>query len=224
MEDQVSYAEWGEEFFRTAVSEQRVLAAVDNLAGRPIEVGPMGVGPGGLAKIRASGAIGAAEIRRTGGSADPVGFRVELPVALDFDLDLQVETQHFHADLRVPLLLTARALTGLRILVEIAPPRAADVGVRLRAVGLRATLTQRLADVEGELRRFVARYVARELDKPYIAEALVIDVASMIDRAYDALPAGRALRAQPAADVNDALAEEIRNNENMLFDDEPGAR
>lgn len=222
-EGPISYAAWGEDFFRTAVSEQRILGAVNNLAGKPIDFGPIGVGPGRIAKVRAEGAIGRADARRDPGD-EPVTYRVRLPVDLAFEVDLQVETHRFHAELEVPLVLTARAMPGVRILVEVAPPSARDVAVVLRADGLRASVLQRVANVEGELRRFVARYVARELTKPYVEKARTIDVAGMIDRAYASLPAaGRPHGREVMADFNEALEEEIRENEDTFFDTQEGS-
>ena len=46
MSDHIEYADWGERFFRSAVSAERVLAGINVLAGQQIDVGPMGVGPG----------------------------------------------------------------------------------------------------------------------------------------------------------------------------------
>ena len=63
------------------------------------------------------------------------------------------------------------------------PPRAADVGCQLKAQGLRASITQHAANVEGELKRFVAKYVAREIEKPYVVKARTIDVSGAIDKA-----------------------------------------
>jgi hypothetical protein len=59
--------------------------------------------------------------------------------------------------------------------------------VRLEARGLRASLTQAAAGVDGELRRFVARYVAKEVQKPHITAARIIDVAGAIEKAADGL-------------------------------------
>ena len=53
MGDQIEYREWGE-FFRTAVTAERVLGGINVLAGRLIDVGPMGVGPGRLVKVTAA--------------------------------------------------------------------------------------------------------------------------------------------------------------------------
>ena len=102
-------------------------------------------------------------------------------------MDLQVETHRFVADLLVPLTLTAVAQPGVRIFIEATPPRSEEVQVELQAKGLRASVLQRVVGVEGELRKFVAGYVRRELDKPHVREARTIDVSRAIDRAWASL-------------------------------------
>ena len=47
----ISYEQWGVDFFHEAISEERVLGAVNTIAGQPIDFGPMGVGPGRIAKV-----------------------------------------------------------------------------------------------------------------------------------------------------------------------------
>lgn len=214
-EEYVSYEQWGVDFFAEAVSEKRILAAVNNIAGQPIDFGPIGVGPGKIAKVRAYGEIGAATATRLEG--EQIAYRVELPVTLTFELDLQVETHVFHAELLVPLTLTARAVDGVRIFIEIEPPRSSDVQVRVTAEGLRASIMQRVANVEGELRRFVAKYVTRETAKPHIAAARVIDVSAAIDKAWSSI-APKGTRDRVTDDLNEALESEIRENEETFLE------
>ena len=211
----VTYEQWGADFFAEAVSGERILAAVDSLAGQPIDFGPMGVGPGKIAKVRAHGAIGSATATKVDGTA--ITYRLELPVELTFELDLQVETHTFHADVLIPLTLTARAVSGLRVYIEVDPPRAADIRVDVRAERLRASIVQRVANIEGELRRFVARYVAREVSKPHIASARLIDVAGAIDRAWATISPDRSRRAV-TDDLNEALESEIRDTEDTFLE------
>jgi len=215
----VSYERWGADFFAEAVSSERVLGAVNNIAGQPIDFGPLGVGPGKLAKVRAYGEIGSATAERIEAAA--IAYRVELPVELTFELDLQVETHVFHADLLVPLVLTARAAEGVRVFIEVTPPHSSDVQVRVRAEGIRASIMQRVANVEGELRRFVARYVAREVAKPHVTAARTIDVAAAIDRAWSHLSpesARTGFRHAVTDDLNEALETEIRQNEDTFLE------
>ncbi|WP_110207689.1 hypothetical protein [Nocardioides daejeonensis] len=177
-----TYEQFGRDFFRVAVTEQRILAGVDVLAGEPIAFGPIGVGPGRLARVRATGVI--ERPTATSVDGDLVRLIVTLPVSLSFELDLQLEKQRFDARLSIPLELTARALTGCRVFIDVLPPRGDQIEVDLRGFGLRASLLQRVAGVEAELTRFVAKYVARELEKPAVRAARLIDVAHAIDRAW----------------------------------------
>jgi hypothetical protein len=184
----VDYATWGGLFFAHAITLERVLAGVNVMAGQPIEVGPLGVGPGRLAKVRARGNIGTATGERTG--HDPLVFHVSLPVSLDFVLDLAMDKQKFAAELTVPLVITARARSDVSIALDVQPPQPTSITIRLKAQGLRATVTQHAAGVEEELRRFVAKYVAREIVQPRIREVTLIDVGAAIDRAAHHLTPG----------------------------------
>lgn len=218
-EEFVSYERWGADFFAEAVSSERILGAVNNIAGQPIDFGPIGVGPGKIAKVRAFGAIGAATAVRV--DAPDITYRVELPVDLTFELNLQVETHTFHAELLVPLTLTARAVEGVRVFIVVTPPHSSEVQVRVQADGIRASIMQRVANIEGELRRFVARYVAREVSKPHIEAARLIDVAAAIDRAWAHIspePTQRAMRVTVTDDLNEALESEIRENEDTFLE------
>lgn len=208
----ISYEGFGRRFFALVATEERVLSAVNLLAGQPIDVGPIGVGPAKLVKLTAKGAIGEAMATPTQGSE--VGYRVVLPVSVRFDVDLQVETHSFRAELEVPIVLTARAVAPLAIYLDITPPRARDVEVQVTAEGLRASVLQRVAGVEGEVRRFVAEYVAREVSKPYVERARLIDVSSAIDKAWSSVGPHRPspTAEHVASDFSEAIGEEILEN------------
>jgi hypothetical protein len=188
-DDLIDYGEWGARFFEAAVTEERVLAGVNAMAGQQIDFGPLGVGPGRVAKVTATGEIGTATGLRT--STDPVHFHVRLPVALRFKLDLGVDVHRFNADVEVPLRMTAHAREDLAIVIHIEPPTKDDITVALKAQGLRATVTQYAANVDGELRRFIAKYVSRELEAPRVVAARVVDIAAAIERgAGSVIPQG----------------------------------
>jgi hypothetical protein len=225
--ERVPYAQWGEDFFAEAVSEERVLGAVNTIAGQPIDFGPMGVGPGRIAKVRAYGEIGEAAATRLppASSGGLIGYHVVLPVRLTFEVDLQVDSHRFEAQLLVPLTLVAVALSGVRIWIEATPPTGSEIEVDLQATGLRASVLQRVADVEGELKRFVARYVAHELDKPHVQEVRLIDVSRAIDSAWASIGPTRPRKGSEeapesaTADLNEALEREIRDHESTFLGD-----
>jgi len=188
-DDLIGYDEWGVRFFEAAVTEERILAGVNAMAGQQINFGPLGVGPGRVAKVTAVGEIGTATGQRI--STDPVQFDVRLPVKLRFKLDLGVDVHRFNADVEVPLRMTARARDDLAIIIDVEPPTKEDVTVALKAQGLRATVVQYAANVDGELRRFIAKYVSRELDAPKIVAARVVDIGAAIERgAKSVVPRG----------------------------------
>lgn len=192
-----TYEEFGALFFRAAITPERILGAVDAIAGQPIDFGPMGVGPGRIARVTAKGQIGEAAATEVPGI--PITYRLVVPVSLDFTVDLQVEKERFHAEVEVPLTVIAHATRDLRIVVDVTPPNPDELTLELEAEGLRAGLLKRVANIDGELRRFVAKYVARELEKPHVVATRVIDVGVSIDVAWAGMAPGRA-----AEDVADA--------------------
>lgn len=179
--DRLSYADFGAAFFAQAVTRERILSAVSTMAGDPIAFGPIGAGPGRLAKVSAQGAVGQPSTRPLEGAE--IAFRLWIPVDLDLRIDLGVDVHQFRTQVTVGLTLTARAAPPLRVVIDIEPPTSHDVTVTVEAAGVRAAVLQRAAGIDAEIRRFVARFVAKELDKPHIREARDIDVAARIDHA-----------------------------------------
>lgn len=143
-----------------------------------------------------------------------------LPVPLEFIIDLGVDKHRFLADIEVPLVLRARARSDLAIVLDVEPPTAQRVRVRLQAQGLRAQLTLVAAGVEGELRRFVAKYVTKELAEPYVREATVIDVAAAVERASASLGPRDEGGAGLTEDLPHALEAEILENADLLLGSE----
>jgi len=203
----VSYEVWGRQFFEIAVTEDRILGGINVLAGQPIDFGPIGVGPGKIAQVTARGEIGQATSSPMPGPE--VRYRVVLPVKLDFTVDLQVDTHRFAATLEVPLVLAAKAVDGLAVFIEVEPPRASEVGIDLNARGLRASILQRVAGVEGEVQRFVAKFVAREIEKPHIRKARTIDVAGALASAWAAIGPRSDDVQEVATDFADAAETEL---------------
>src|SRR5689334_4659957 len=169
----------------------------------------MGVGPGRLVKVTAKGQIGTATGQRVGD--EPVTFHVTLPVPLEFVIDLGMDKHRFDAKIELPLVIAARARDDLAIVIDITPPTASQVKVDLQAKGLRAQLMQMAAGVEGELKRFVAKYVGRELAKPYVQDATVIDVGAAIEKAAKGVGPkdDRAVADELTEDLSPALEAEI---------------
>lgn len=180
----VGYAEFGRRFVAYAASEQRIAAVFAELAGSAFDFGPIGVGPAHLAKASAQVLLGQPVLERSVGEV--VGFELAIPLDVDLLLDLAVDRHRFAITGFVDVHLTVRTAAPLRIIVDIAEPRPADVRIDVATATRRGRMLRLLAGVDHEIRRFVARYVANEIRKPHIAAVRDIDVAVRLDAAWPA--------------------------------------
>lgn len=179
----VSFDEFGIRFLDLILHRDRVMESINRVLGPDFSLGPIGAGPGRkVAKVTASGTFGAAYGDPL---PDAVGYLVNLPVTVAFDLDLQVDTMRFNADVVLPLRLTMELVEPLTILWHITPPGEDEVVMHVAADKVRSAMLQRLTGLDGEMRRFIVRFVRRELEKPHVRKAMRIDLVDLIDNAWE---------------------------------------
>ena len=178
----IGYEEFGRRFLEYAASEQRIAGAFAQLTGAAFDFGPIGVGPGKLAKVAAQVQLGEPKLLRY--IDDVISFELIIPLDIDLLLDLAVDRHRFHVDGNVHLHLTVRTAEPLRVVIDITEPRPSDVRVNVAIATKRGQLLRILASVDHEIRRFVARYIATEIRKPHIAAVRDIDVAARLDAAW----------------------------------------
>jgi hypothetical protein len=174
----VTYEEFGRLFFEVAVTEERVAAAFAEIAGGDITMGPMSQGPVGLAKVTARVKIQQPNVRRNLG--DTITFAVRIPLLIELIVDLRLDKQRFMVDGD-----TARAAEPLMIVIDVAKPRPSDIAVHVTSKSLRGEIVRIIGGVDGEIRKFVAAYVAEEIDSPASQQAKIIDVATQVASAWD---------------------------------------
>ncbi|WP_445170435.1 hypothetical protein ACTXG7_14600 [Mycolicibacterium sp. Dal123E01] len=179
----VSYEEFGRRFFEVAVTEERVAAAFAEIAGGEFEMGPMAQGPAGLAKITAKVKIQQPVARRSVG--DTITFHVRIPLIIELIVDLRVDKQRFTVDGDIALRATARAAEPLLVVIDVAKPRSSDIAVHVTSKSMRGEILRIVGGVDAEIRRFVAAYVADEIDSPGAQQAKVIDVVEAVASAWD---------------------------------------
>jgi hypothetical protein len=185
---EITYGEFGRQFFSTVLHERRIEDSLAAVLGDRISLGPIGAGPGRvLAKVTADGTIGRPVAEAVPG--DFVSFRVLLPVKVDFDLDIAVDVHRFRVDLVVPLHLTARAAAPLTIAWDIVTPHEDELEVEVRVDRRSTAVLRKVANIDVELRRFMLRYVARELEKEHVQRATRIRLDEVIDAAWPAISA-----------------------------------
>ncbi|MGF6883254.1 hypothetical protein ABIA39_005086 [Nocardia sp. GAS34] len=98
---------------------------------------------------------------------DPVTFDLVVPVTLDITVAV-LGVHHYRADVEVPLVLVARAADPLLIVIDVAPPHARDVVVRLQPDRWRAKALGSLGSIQHQIAAQVARFVRKELADPSI--------------------------------------------------------
>ena len=183
----IGYDEFGMRFMELVLHRDRVMESINRVLGEEFQLGPIGAGPGRkVAKVTASGTFGTVS-----GEAltDVVGYNVNLPVNVAFHLDLGVDMMRFDADVLLPLRLTMELVEPLTILWHITPPLPDDVSITVKSDNRRAAVLQKLTGLDGELRRFVVRFVDRELEKPHVRKAMRIDLVTLIDNAWEHIAA-----------------------------------
>lgn len=178
----VTYEEFGRRFFQVAVTEERVAAALAEVAGGEFEMGPMAQGPGGIARIFAKVAIQQPLVRRNLG--ETITFNIRIPLEIEMVVDLRVDKQKFKVAGDIELRATARAAEPLLLVIDVAKPRASDIAVHVTSKSVRGEILRVVAGVDAEIRRFIALYVAEEIDSPASDEAKIIDVAKELEAAW----------------------------------------
>lgn len=179
----LAYEEFGRIFLTRVLHRDRVLESIDRILGEEISLGPMGAGPGRrIATLTARGVFKPCSGEMI--EAEQVTYHVDVPVEVDFDLDLKVDQHRFHAEVLVPLKITLRLEEPLTIVWDIVAPTEQDLTITIQGEKRRTTVLQKLIGMDGELRRFLVRFVDRELNKPHVLKARNIPLVDVIDGAW----------------------------------------
>jgi hypothetical protein len=180
----MAYDEFGAAFLRRVLHLQRVVESVDRILGPTIELGPIGAGPGRkIARLTASG-----KFLPSHGEVIPgpeVAYRVFVPLTVTFDIDLRVDTHRFHADIVIPLEVRLHLVEPLTIVWDLCTPAEDELTIELTGDNRRSTALRKLSGLDGEMRRFMLRFIERELDKSYVSRARHIAVDEVIDGAWE---------------------------------------
>ncbi|MFT4199374.1 hypothetical protein [Gordonia sp. (in: high G+C Gram-positive bacteria)] len=195
----MTYEEFGRRFFEVAVTEERIGAAFASIAGESFDVGPIPTGPGGMVKVLAHVSIDEPDIKRS--VEDLIRFTVRLPLRIRIEIDLRLDRLKYDVDGLVILPLTCHAVEPLKIEFDVQAPKPADVHVDVASHNMRAELVRNLAQVDDEVRRVIAKQVAREIEKPEVRAARVIDVDAQLRAAMDPKPDRKRPRADEADDT-----------------------
>lgn len=181
--DYVTYEAFGRKFFEIACTEERVGKAFGEIAGNEFQMGPMRQGPGGLARISAKVKIHQPQVTRNLDAM--ITFAIRIPLTIEMVVDLRLDKQRFNVDGEITLRASAHAAEPLLLIIDVTKPKPSDIMVHVAATSIRGELLRVVAGVDGEIRRFIAQYVADEIDSPQAQKAQVIDVAEQVASSWD---------------------------------------
>ena len=178
----MTYDQFGRKFFEIAVTEDRVGGAIGSIAGDAFEIGPIGQGPGKIAKVTAKVRIMDPRVVRTVG--EMITFDIRIPLEIDMVVDLRIDRPKFMVFGEIALHATARAAEPLLLILDFERPRSSDISIHVTSKSLRAEVVRVLGNIDAEIKRFIAAHVAGEIDSPASQKAKIIDVATSIDAAW----------------------------------------
>jgi hypothetical protein len=181
-DDYMTYEDFGRKFFEVAVTEDRVGGAIAAIAGDAFVVGPIGQGPGKIAKVTAKVRI--MEPRLTRQLGEMITFSIRIPLQIDMVVDLRIDKPKFMVFGEIALRATARAAEPLLLILDVEKPRSSDISIHVTSKSLRAEVVRILGGIDAEIKRFIAAHVAGEIDSPASQKAKIIDVADSIDAAW----------------------------------------
>ena len=163
-DDYMTYEEFGRKFFEVAVTEDRVGGAIAAIAGDGFEMGPMGQGPGGIAKVTARVKIQDPRVTRQVG--ETITFTIRIPLEINMVVDLRIDRPRFVVFGEIALRATARAAEPLLLILDVEKPRPSDISIHVTSKSLRAEVVRIIGGIDAEIRRFIAAHVSGEIDSP----------------------------------------------------------
>src|SRR6476660_4473536 len=106
-DDYMTYEEFGRKFFEVAVTEDRVGGAIGAIAGDSFEMGPIGQGPGKIAKVtakvrimepRVTRVFGEIALRATARAAAPLLLILDVEKPRSSDISIHVTSKSLRAE------------------------------------------------------------------------------------------------------------------------------
>ena len=139
------------------VSHEDWLPTFAAIAGDQFELGPMGQGPGRIAKVTAKVTIG--EPKATRQLGDTITFDIRIPLEIDLLVDLRLDKQRFNVDGEVALRATARAAEPLALVLEVAKPRPTNISVHVSTKSIRGEIVRIIGGVDAEISELARQFL-----------------------------------------------------------------
>ncbi len=184
MTSELAAAEFARQFLAASAPPERVGEVVAQILGDRLEIGPLRVGPAGVAVARAAGVVGTINAFAVD---DPEwNLRVQVPV------HLKVKVRFAGSIIRYTIAVTVRTRIRLRlempcaIVVDIDNAVPSDVHADIEPRGLPGRTLGWIANINREVRDQVVAYFNGVLASPQVRGLLRFDVPTVLDKAWSA--------------------------------------
>ena len=180
--DHISFDEFGRNFMREVVTADRVAATIASVVGESIEVGPMAAGPRDAASATLRGRLVDVDVSPAGDEdGEVMRFTAVVRIECTLSVKAPVLNKRYRGMLTIPLVLDVRTAPPLRLVIEVDPPSAPDIGVELEAKDRSGRLIQLLGNIDDEVRTRTAAEVAQRVESPEARRHREINVLAMVD-------------------------------------------
>jgi hypothetical protein len=177
-----------------AVPPRRVGDVVARLVGDDFSIGPVPVGPGGVASATAYATRGQVHVAMS----DDADWHqiVTVPISVSVQVQLGNRSGRYRGAVQVQTRLRLRLTRPCNVNVEIEDLTADNIRTAIEPVGAAARVVDCVGGVDVTVADQVLDYVEDMVSRPEFEAALDIDVIRMMQRAWDAglvvdLPVGR---------------------------------
>jgi hypothetical protein len=169
---------------RAAAPPDRVGEVVARLIGDHIHIGPLEVGPGGIASATAKGTRGQVGVAVC--VDDYWRQTVTIPIALSIGVRLAKRIVRYRGEVEVQTRFRLRLDPPCTVTVEIEKVQQQHVRTTVDALGVGARLIGWIGGVDEIVAEQVLCYVEDLMSSPEFTAAMHIDVMGLMKRAWDA--------------------------------------
>ena len=167
-----------------AAPPHRVGAVVARLVGDDFSIGPLPVGPGGMASATAYATRGQVHVA----TSDDADWHqvVTVPISLSVEVQVGKSSTRYRGAVQVQARLRLRLKQPCNVNVEIEDLNPENIRTAIEPVGTAARVVDCVGGVEATVADQVLDYIEDLMTRPQFEDALDIDVIQLMQRAWDA--------------------------------------
>ncbi|WP_280392290.1 hypothetical protein [Nocardia brasiliensis] len=174
---------FADNLLRAATRPERIAELITQIIGDQIDTGPIPVGPGGFISAVASGR--AEQVRIAPSETDCCQMSILVPVIFRIEAGVGGVAARFLAATCVRTRITLVPHAPCALLVHHQPISRQDVVTKVRAQNFLARLATPFAHLNSIVTDQVVAYVNALMSSPRMLELTRIDIAEVIERAWD---------------------------------------